>query len=85
LLTSVAQVFNERGEGVIVRGGQAQISKEDRQVHLDHNNAYTLLVHALNVYKAEHKNLPARVVIHKSSTYTKEEKDGFIQASKRVF
>jgi hypothetical protein len=82
LLTSVAQVFNERGEGVIVRGGQAQISKEDRQVHLDHDNAYTLLVHALNVYKAEHKNLPARVVIHKSSTYTKEEKAGFTQASK---
>jgi len=82
LLTSVAQVFNERGEGVIVRGGQAQISKEDRQVHLDYDNAYTLLVHALNVYKAEHKNLPARVVVHKSSTYTKEEKDAFLQASK---
>lgn len=82
LLTSVAQVFNERGEGVIVRGGQAQISKEDRQVHLDYDNAYTLLTHALNVYKAEHKNLPARVVVHKSSSYAKEEKDAFLQASK---
>jgi hypothetical protein len=82
LLTSVAQVFNERGEGVIVRGGQAQISKEDRQVHLDFDNAYTLLTQALNVYKAEHKNLPARVVIHKSSSYAKEEKEAFLQASK---
>ena len=32
--TSVAQVFNQRGEGVIVRGGPAQISKEDRTPHL---------------------------------------------------
>lgn len=82
LLTSVAQVFNERGEGVIVRGGQAQISKEDRQVHLDYDNAYSLLIHALNVYKAEHKNLPARVVIHKTSSFTSEENEAFLQASK---
>ena len=34
LLTSVAQVFNERGEGVVVRGGRAIVSKEDRQAHL---------------------------------------------------
>ncbi len=34
VLTSVAQVFNERGEGVVVCGGPAQVSKEDRNVHL---------------------------------------------------
>jgi hypothetical protein len=28
LLTSVAQVFNERGEGVIVKGGQAQLLRD---------------------------------------------------------
>lgn len=84
LLTSVAQVFNERGEGVIVRGGQAEISKEDRQVHLDQNNAFELLNHALNLYKAEHKNLPARVVVHKTSTYAKAETDGFLQAAKSL-
>jgi hypothetical protein len=84
LLTSVAQIFNERGEGMIVRGGQAQISKEDKQVHLDHNNSYELLVHALNLYKAEHKNLPARVVVHKTSTYAQEEIDGFLQATKSL-
>ena len=84
LLTSVAQVFNERGEGVIVRGGQAQISKEDKQVHLDHNNAYEILIQALNLYKTEHKNLPARVVVHKTSTYTPDEIDGFLQAAKSL-
>ncbi len=29
LLTTVAQVFNERGEGVIVKGGPARIDKDD--------------------------------------------------------
>lgn len=84
LLTSVAQVFNERGEGVIVRGGQAQISKDDRQVHLDQNNAYKILIQALNLYKSEHKNLPARVVVHKTSTYAPDEIDGFVQAAKSL-
>ena len=73
LLTSVAQVFNERGEGVVVRGGQAKIFKDDRQVHLEENDAFDLLIQALNTYRAEHKNLPARIVIHKTSTYTSRE------------
>ena len=33
--TSVAQVFNALGDGVIVRGGPARISGDDRQPHLD--------------------------------------------------
>src|ERR1700691_965074 len=47
LLTSVAQVFNERGEGVVVRGGHASISKDDRQAHLPESHAYDLLKNAL--------------------------------------
>src|SRR5690348_8127124 len=43
LLTSAAQVFNERGEGVIVKGAQAQLSKDDRQPHLSEDDAQTLL------------------------------------------
>lgn len=34
LLTSTAQVFNERGDGVVLRGGTAERSKEDRQIHM---------------------------------------------------
>ena len=29
--TSIAQIFNELGDGIIIRGAQAQITKEDRQ------------------------------------------------------
>ncbi|HEY1248574.1 MAG TPA: hypothetical protein VGE97_06280, partial [Nitrososphaera sp.] len=86
LLTSIAQVFNERGDGVVVRGGTATFSKDDRQPHLQSQDAYQLLVEALDRYRREHRTLPARVVLHKSSTYSSEEIDGFTKAihSQRV-
>jgi len=79
--TAVAHVFNERGDGVIVRGGAAHISKEDRQPHLNSSDAYTLLQTALDVYRREHQTLPARVVIHKSSRFIAEEVEGFEEAA----
>lgn len=81
LLTSIAQVFNERGEGVIVRGGTAKLSKDDKQLHLQENDAFSLLDQALERYKQEHRHLPARVVVHKSSIYNIEEFTGFTQAA----
>jgi hypothetical protein len=80
LLTSVAQVFNERGEGVVVRGGHATISKEDRQAHLPEEDAYGLLKNALASYYETHKTFPARIVIHKSSRFDEDEKTGFAAA-----
>ncbi len=77
LHTAVAQVFNERGDGIIVRGGQAAISKEDRQPHLTEADAHALLKNALRVYRAEHGNFPARIVMHKSSSYSEAEAEGF--------
>jgi hypothetical protein len=81
LQTSVAQVFNERGDGVIVRGGQAVISKDDRQPQLPEADASSLLQRALVLYKDEHHNLPARLVVHKSSRYTEGELRGFRAAA----
>src|SRR5438270_12810765 len=80
LLTSVAQVFNERGEGVVVRGGHAIISKEDRQAHLLEAHAYELLKRALASYYETHRTFPARIVIHKSSRFDGAEKTGFAAA-----
>jgi hypothetical protein len=79
--TAVAQVFNERGDGVVVRGGQASISKNDRQPHLSVDDAKSLLVDALNEYKRVHGNLPARVVLHKTSAYDEAETCGFSAAT----
>lgn len=80
LLTSTAQVFNERGEGVILRGGPAQISKDDKQIHLSAEDAYNLLKNALQIYQREHKNFPARIVTHKSSKHNGDEINGFENA-----
>lgn len=81
LLTSVAQVFNERGEGVIVRGANAFIDKNDRQPHLSKNDAYDLLCNAIKTYRKEHRTIPARLVIHKTSMSNSEEIDGFREAT----
>lgn len=77
VLTSVAQVFNERGSGVVVRGGPASVSKDDRQVHLSEADACDLLKRALAVYRNEHRTVPARVVVHKTSSHNEAEQRGF--------
>lgn len=83
LLTSVAQVFNERGEGVVVRGAQAQLSKTDRQVHLDEKDAFELMANAIEVYRQEHRHAPARLVVHKTSRYSEQETAGFSAAARQ--
>lgn len=81
LLTSVAQVFNERGEGVIVKGAQAQLDKDDRQPHLSEHDARVLLKNAVDVYRKEHRTSPARLVVHKTSKLTDGEMRGFRTAA----
>lgn len=76
LTTSMAQVFNELGEGVVVRGGAAEISKEDRQPHLTGDGCKQLIGDALARYRDVHKHLPARIVVHKSSPFSAEEREG---------
>lgn len=81
LQTSVAQVFNERGDGVIVRGAQATQSKDDRQPHLTGDDAKDLLEQSLTRYRSEHRTMPARVILHKTSSFTPAELDGFQAAA----
>ncbi|MFK0159974.1 hypothetical protein ACIQVK_48900 [Streptomyces sp. NPDC090493] len=81
LHTAVAQVFNERGDGVVVRGGTAQISKTDRQPHLTVSDARQLLLDALAEYRTTHGHQPARIVVHKTSNFTTGETDGFHEAA----
>lgn len=77
LWTSIAQVFNQRGVGMIVRGGPAHQSKLDRQPHLSDAEAERLVEKAMTRYRQEHGHLPARVVVHKTSTYVPDELVGF--------
>jgi hypothetical protein len=81
VLTSMAQVFDERGDGVVVRGGQAEISKSDRAPHLSAQDSEVLLRDALARYRRTHETLPARVVLHKTSSFTGNELEGFRSAA----
>lgn len=81
LQTSVAQIFNERGDGVIVRGAAAISSSEDKQPHLTRADAQDLLEKALARYRSEHRNAPARIMLHKTSSFTPDEIEGFQAAA----
>lgn len=81
LQTTMAQVFNERGQGMVIRGGPARQDKTNRIPHIDAAGAHSLLKSALTAYRAEHRALPARVVIHKSSFHDAGEADGFSTAA----
>lgn len=81
VMTSMAQVFDERGEGLIVRGGRVELSKDDRTPHLNAEDSHSLLTDALWQYRREHRNTPARVVVHKSSSFNAQELEGFLKAA----
>jgi len=76
LNTSLAQIFNELGNGVILRGTQVSIDKNDRRPHLTANQAYDLLSSAIYEYEFALETSPGRLVIHKTSNFTPEEIDG---------
>ncbi|KKZ86593.1 argonaute/piwi family protein [Rhizobium phaseoli] len=80
LKTSSAQLFDERGEGLILRGGTAKEDKSNRQPYLSAEDAHTLTVSSLKSYKREHGNYPARLVVHKTSRFHPEELEGFNKA-----
>lgn len=83
LMTSVAQVFDERGEGLIVQGGSASYDKDDRSPHLSEDDAYNLLSNGLSTYRREHHTMPARLLMHKTSSFSDAEKSGFKRAAEQ--
>jgi hypothetical protein len=84
LNTSLAQIFDELGNGVILRGTPVDVSKDDRKPHLTSQQAYDLLSQALSEYEIALDNSPSRLVIHKSSNFNAAELDGFRQAANAV-
>jgi hypothetical protein len=84
LLTSTAQMFDERGRGLILRGSRARIDKGDLHPYLDRADAYDLMRRSLMAYYAQHQHYPARVVILKTSRFKHEEAGGFREALKEA-
>ncbi|KMQ70112.1 argonaute/piwi family protein [Chryseobacterium koreense] len=82
--TSIAQIFNELGKGVILRGEEITLKKNDRTPHLDDQQAYNLLTQSLKEYYDAVKIFPKRLVLHKTSNFNEDEVYGFIQAAKEL-
>ena len=78
--TSIAQIFNENGKGVILRGAVVEEDKDDKRPHLKKEQAHSLLKTALTKYKFATGSLPGRVVLHKTSKYYDDELEGFMNA-----
>lgn len=84
--TSVAQAFDDSGEGIVLRGKDFQWdqSQMGNSPHLDEEQARQLISEALKRYHDETKQTPRRVVIHKSSRYWPGELLGFQRAVSAV-
>ncbi|QEG41317.1 hypothetical protein UC8_33360 [Roseimaritima ulvae] len=84
--TSVAQAFDDSGEGIVLRGKDFQWdqSQMGNSPHLDEEQAQELITEALKRYQDETKQTPRRVVIHKSSRYWPGELLGFQRAVSTV-
>ena len=83
LRTSVVQAFDENGEGLVLRGHDFQW-EEEKSPHLSEELAGKLIEMVLDLYQQERKQLPKRVVVHKSSRYEPQERCGFESALSKV-
>lgn len=82
LQTSVAQAFDEHGEGIILRCNSFEWdeAKDGKSPHLDEDQSKALIDDAIKKYARETGQSPRRVVIHKSSCYWPDELLGFTRA-----
>lgn len=83
---SLVQAFDERGEGLVLRGHEFawDPDRQGRSPHLDAAQAEQLVQQALMRYQAEMKQTPRRVVVHKSSRFWPDERAGFEAALRGV-
>lgn len=80
LQTSLAQAFDENGEGLVLRGHEFEWdarSEGTKSPHLTEVQSHDLIKTALERYIREMKRPPRRVVVHKRSRFRDEERRGF--------
>jgi hypothetical protein len=84
MYTSIAQAFDEYGNGLVLRGQGFEWDEPERSPHLDEEKAEDLIQRVLERYQDEMKQIPSRVVIHKTSKFGSDERAGFAKALKDV-
>jgi hypothetical protein len=78
--TSLVQAFDDRGEGLVLRGHEFDWDPSKTGSHSPHltgEAAEQLMAMALNRYEQVMHQTPTRVVVHKTSRYWPDERDGF--------
>ena len=83
LWTSTAQMFDERGRGLILRGARAQTESRGRHPYLTAEDAEAPVAQAIANYRSHHKHVPARLVVLKTSRFRPQEAEGIDAALDR--
>lgn len=82
-----AHVVNETGDGFILDGGTPALGqgRESRPAPwLDTMNAARLMSRILDAYEKAFHRLPVKVAVHKTSAYTRGEREGFEVSLRQV-
>lgn len=78
--TSLVQAFDDRGEGLVLRGHDFDWDPGktgSNSPHLTADAAQRLMAMALDQYEQVMHQTPTRVVVHKTSRFWPDERDGF--------
>lgn len=86
MCASLAQIFSDTGEGMVVRGSSFRWNTRTQGTpHLTEGDSSKLLTEAVNVYKEHHNNqAPNRMVLYKTSRYLEAERKGFLAACQDI-
>lgn len=78
--SSVAQAFSSDGEGFALRGEAEPWDARTRNTHMNLEQAERLFAGVLEAYRDRAGRDPLRLVVHKTSAYTEEEREGIGRA-----
>lgn len=73
--TSLAQVFTPEGEGLVIRGERFKWPPR-KEPHLPRDAAQRLMERVLDTYRKQTETEPSRVVVHKTTEWNQEERQG---------
>lgn len=79
--SSIAQAFSNKGDGFAIKGENVSYDPSlGKQVHLSREQAYRLGTDIVNTYRDHTGLLPPRIVLHKTSIFNFDEREGFREA-----